>query len=293
VRASLLATPEAADAFLKTFLDARTLKALVAPLHADDAEIPPHLAEILDAAPGDTLDRLIDLLAEEGAGPRAPLLRRLVVRACRHAPQTLVARLRGVSGAAAVTLLRLLAEVDPGAALHAAVDVTTADDPLLQREALGHLEGAPFNPEIARALHHLVESRHEAVRLAALPVMAARGGPRVSSALRAHVERHAARLSAAEAEASGRALARASARAALEAFEAWLHPKSAGFLGKLVKMHAPLPFQRVALAGLRELAGKEAAALLALLAEHGDAELRAEAEAARRARPVDTRGSGG
>jgi len=289
VRASLLPTPQAADAFLATFLDARTLEALLAPLRPDETELPPALAEILDAAPGETLERLIDLLAEAGDSPRALLLRRLVVGGCRHSPQTLAKRLQAASGATAVTLLRLLTEVDPASALHAAVQATTVDDPLLQRETLQHLEAAPFNPEIARGLHHLVESRHEAVRLAALPVMAARGGPRVSSALRAHVEKHAARLSAEEAEAAGRALARASARAALEAFQEWLHPKAGGLLGKLVKMHAPLPFQRVALAGLRQVGGPEAAQLLDLLAAHGDTELRAEAEAARRARP---RGAG-
>ena len=127
-----------------------------------------------------------------------------------------------------VLLLRLLADVDPAAALHAAIDATTGDDAVVQREALRHLEGAAFSPEIARGLHHLVESRHEPVRLAALPVMAARGGPRVFAALRAHVEKHAARLSAAEAEAAGQALARASGPAALETFGEWLRPKGRG-----------------------------------------------------------------
>jgi hypothetical protein len=285
VRAALLATPEAASAFLATFLDARTLEALLAPLRPDEAELPPALAEILDAAPGETLERLIDLLAAAGDGPRALLLRRLVVRGCRHAPQTLLARLQAASGPTAVTFLRLLSEVDPSSALHAAVQATSVDDALLQRETLRHLEAAPFTPEIARGLHHLVESRHEAVRLAALPVMAARGGPRVSSALVAHVDKHAARLSAAEAEAAGRALAHASARVALETFQGWLRPKTGGLLGKLVKMQAPLAQQRVALAGLRQVGGPEAQELIDLLATHGDAALREEAAAALRARP--------
>jgi hypothetical protein len=290
VRASLLPTPEAAEAFLATFLDARTLEALLAPLRPDETALPPAIAEVLDAAPGATLERLIDLLTEAGQSPRALLLRRLVVRGCRHAPQTLVTRLQAASGATAVTFLQLLTEVDPAAALHAAVQATSLDDPLLQRETLRHLEAAPFNPEIARGLHHLVESRHPAVRLAALPVMAARGGPRVSSALVAHVEKHAERLSAEEAEAAGRALARASARAALETFQAWLHPKTGRLLGKLVKMHAPVPNQRVALAGLRQIGGPVAEQLLELLAAHGDPDLRDDAEAALRDRP---RGPGG
>jgi hypothetical protein len=285
VRAHLLPTPEAANAFLATFLDAQTLDALFAPLRPDEVELPPALAEILDAAPGETLERLIDMLAAAGDSPRSALLRRLVVRGCRHAPQTLVSRLQTASGATAVTFLRLLAEVDPPSALHAAVQATALDDALLQREALRHLEKAPFNPEVGRGLHHLVESRHETVRVAALPVMAARGGPRVSSALRAHVEKHAQRLSAHEAAAAGQALARASAAAALEAFETWLRPKTGSLLGKLVKMHAPVPLQRVALAGLREVEGREAGGLLGLLAAHGDAALRGEAEAALRERP--------
>jgi hypothetical protein len=284
VRSSLAGAPEAA-AFLEAWLDARTLRALVHALRPDEAEPPSHLADLLDAAPGATLDRLIDLLTEEGDGPRAPLLRRLVVRGCRHAPGTIAARMRDATGAPAVALLRLLAEVDPAAALHASVEATTAEDALLQREALRQLEGAAFSPEIARGLHHLVESRHEPVRLAALPVMAARGGPRVFPALRSHVEKHAARLSPAEAEAAGQALARASSRAALETFGEWLRPKGGGLLGKLVKITAAPVVQRVALAGLRGVAGAEAEPLLALLAEHGEAALRAEAKAALAARP--------
>ncbi|HXK11248.1 MAG TPA: hypothetical protein VMT70_16495 [Vicinamibacteria bacterium] len=285
VRSALAGAPDAAGAFLESWLDARTLRMLVSTLRPDETEVPPHLADLLDAAPGPSLDRLIDLLVEEGDGPRAPLLRRLVVRGCRHAPGTIATRLHGATGAPAVALLRLLAEVDPAAALHAAVEATAATDPLLQREALRQLEGAAFSPEVARGLHHLVESRHEAVRLAALPVMAARGGPRVFAALRSHVEKHAARLSAAEAEAAGQALARSSARSAAETFGEWLRPKGGGLLGKLVKMAAPPVLQRVALAGLRGVAVADAEPLLTLLAEHGEAGLRPDARAALAARP--------
>ena len=284
VAASLGAGP-AADAFLEAYVDARVVRALVGSLPPDAPELPPHLAELVDAAPGATLDRLLDLLVEEPDSPRAPIVRRLVARGCRHSPQTLAARLRASKGTAAAALLRLLAEVDAEAALHAAVEATTSSDEALQREALRQLEATAFNPEVARGLHHLVESAHETVRLAALPAMAARGGPRVFAALRAHVEKHAARLSPAEAEAAGQALARSSGRAALETFQAWLHPKGGGLFDKLVRMHAPAPLQRVALAGLQGLAGTEARALVELLARHGDAGLRPLAEAALHARP--------
>jgi hypothetical protein len=50
-------------------------------------------------------------------------------------------------------------------------------------------------------------------------------------------------------------------------------------------MHAPLPLQRTALAGLRSLAGPEATSLIELLAAHADATLRPEAEAALASRP--------
>ncbi|HEX9189331.1 MAG TPA: hypothetical protein VGB87_19795 [Vicinamibacteria bacterium] len=290
VRASLDGAPEARSSFLEAWLDARTLRALVSGLRPEEAELSPAVAELLDAAPGTTLDRLIDLLVEEGDGPRASLLRRLVVRGCRHAPGTIAARMRDAAGAPAVALLRLLAEVDPAAALHVSVEATTAADASLQREALRQLEGAAFSPEIARGLHHLVESRHEEVRLAALPVMAARGGPRVFPALRSHVEKHAARLSAPEAEAAGQAMARASARAAVETFAEWLHPKGGGLLGRLVKVTAAPIVQRVALGGLRVVAGAEAEPLLVLLAEHGDAGLRPEARAALAGRKGGPRG---
>jgi hypothetical protein len=110
-----------------------------------------------------------------------------------------------------------------------------------------------------------------------LPVMAARGGPRVFAALHHHVERHLAELGAAEAEAAGKALARSSPRSALDAFSAWLHPKGGGILGRIVRMAAPPPLQRVAVSGLETIGGEEAEKLLTLLAERG------EEEAARRA----------
>jgi hypothetical protein len=278
------ATPEAAAGFFGSFLDARTLQALVTGLCPDSEEIPAPLLELLDAAPAASLDRLVDLLADEGRGPRAPLLRRLVVRSFRHAPEALVARLRESSGETSVALLHLLADVDAQAALHAAVEASTAGSDALQLEALRQLAGAAFNPETARALHHLATSRFEAVRVAALPVMASRGGARVFPALQAHAEKHAAGCSAAEAEALGGALAQAQGPAALALFASWLKPKAGGLLGRLVKMHAPPTLQRVALAGLRRAAGAEAEELLRLLAAHGEVSVAREAEAALHAR---------
>jgi len=290
VRQALQATPEAAAAFLGSFLDARTLKALVAALRPEREEPPATFLELLDAAPARTLDHFVELLAEEGHGPRAPLLRRLVVRGFQHAPEALVARLRESRGETAVVLLRLLADVDAQAALRGAVEASTAADAALQLEALRQLAGSAFNPETARALHHLVESRFEPVRVAALPVMASRGGARVFPALQAHAEKHAAKCSASEAEAVGRALAQAQAHSALALFGSWLQPKSGGLLGRLVKVHAPPALQRVALSGLRGAAGAEAKALLELLAAHGEASVAREAGAALDAR---ARGPGG
>ena len=285
VRATLGTATDASDAFLESWLDPRTLAALVASLDPGCTEPPAPLAELLDAAPAATTERFFDLLDAEGDGPRAPLLRMLLARSCRRAPQALAARLAAAQGPTAATLFRLLETVDAQAAQRAALEATRGADATLQREALRHLAGVPFTPEVARGLHHLVESAHESVRLAALPQMAGRGGPRVFAALRAHVDKHAARLDRAEAEAAGQALARSSARDALEAFEAWLRPKGGGLLGKLVKVHASEPLQRVALAGLRSLAGEQATSLVALLADHGDAGLRQEAAAVLASRP--------
>ncbi len=290
VRQALQSTPEVAAAFLGSFLDTRTLGAIVRGLRADREELPASFLELLDAAPRETLGRVVDLLAEEGHGPRAPLLRRLVVRGFQHAPEALAARLREAQGTTAVLLLHLLGEVDPPAALHAAVDASTAADPAIQHEALRQLAGAAFNPQVARALRHLVSSPFEDVRVAALPAMAAGGGPRVFPALQAHAEKGAAAFSAAEAETAGRALAAASASAAVALFEAWLKPKSGGLLGRLVKMPAPPALQRVALSGLQGVAGAEAEALLGRLADHGVGGVAEQAAAALAAR---ARGAGG
>jgi hypothetical protein len=210
-----------------------------------------------------------------------------VVRSFQHAPEALVARLRDSRGETSVVLLRLLADVDAPAALHAAIEVSTAGDAALQLEALRLLGSAAFNPETARALHHLVESQFEPVRVAALPVMASRGGARVFPALQAHAEKRAASCTASEAEAVGRALTQSHAHSALALFGSWLNPKSGGLLGRLVKMHAPPVLQRVALSGLRGSSGAEAEALLEILAAHGEASVARDARAA-----LDARASG-
>jgi len=212
------------------------------------------------------------------------------VRGCRHAPEPLMERLRGAKGDLAAALIRLLADVDPQAALRAAVDVTPQSDPALQRDAVARLEAATFTPEVARTLHHLVGSALEDVRIRALTAMAARGGPRVFAALLHHAEKHAATLTTAEARAAGEALARSSARSALDAFSAWLRPRGAGLLGRLVHAGAPAPLQHAALAGLERIGGEEAGELLALLAEHGPEDVATRARAAHQARG---HGSGG
>jgi hypothetical protein len=277
VHAALAADAQAA--FLDSWLDARTLAALIEAQPAN-AEPQAFVAELCEKAPATVLDRLFERLAAEGDGPHAGQLRALVIGGCRREPQALAARLESAKGGAAAALFRLLEAVDPEAAHRAALAASAAGDAMLQREALRHLAERPFSPELGRALHHLVESAHASVRLAALPVMAARGGPRVFAALRTHVDKHVARLDVAEAEAAGQALARASPSDALATFEAWLNPQGGGLLGKLVKLHAPEPLQRVALAGLRGIGGEQASRLIEQLAAHGDAALRPAAEAA-------------
>ena len=273
--------PEATKAFLTAYLDARTLKTI---LHASpaDAELPPQILELLEAVPAEPLGHLLDLLAEEGASRRAAALRTVLVGALRRAPEVLAARLRGAQGEAA-GLLKLLAEVDPKTALRTAIDAAGTADASLQKEALSQLAAAPFGPETVRALHRLVESPFEEVRIAALPALA-RGGARAFPALQARAEKGASAMGAAEAEAIGRALTESSPRSALALFEGWLAPRSRGFLSRFVKMQAPPAFQRVALAGLRGADGEPAQTLLELLAKHGEATVAAAAAGALQAR---------
>ncbi len=285
----LAAVPGAAEAFVGALLDARTLEALVGGLPPDAESLPPALTEVLGGASGEVVGRLVDLLIAEGSGPRAPLLRRLVAHSCGVSADVVVARLPETEGASRVALMQLLVEVDPAAALHAAMQATTSDDEAVQLEALRQLRATELTPEIARALRHLVESPLERVRLSALPVMAERGKARVMPTLLAHAEKRQASLSAAEAAATGRALATSSPRGALDTFKGWLEVKG-GLLGRKT-LAAPSTLQRVALAGLERIGGEEADALLDRLAERGEGEVGAEAEALIERRQGRERGS--
>jgi hypothetical protein len=264
--------------FLETYLDAATLEALASALAPETIEIPPHLAEVLAAAPGSVAGHLLDRLIAEGEGPRAPVLRRLVARGCRLSAEMIVERLKASEGVTRAGLMRLLGEVDPAASLRVAEEATTSQEPEVLMEALRQLEAADFRPEVARALRHLVDSPVEDVRVAALPVMA-RGGPRVTSTLAAHAEKNTESLSPAEAEATGRALAAADPRVALESFQGWLRPQGGKLLGRLSKGLGPVPLQRVALAGLESIGGDEAQALLELLGEKGEEDVATAARA--------------
>ena len=286
-RSALAAAPATVESFASAFLDERALEAIVQALPADTADLPPPLAEVLEGAPGDVVGRLVDLLIAEGTGGRAPLLRRLVAHATGLSTNIIVARLHEATGQSKVGLLQLLADIDPPAALHAAEEATRSDDGEVQLEALQLLGAAEFNPQTARALRHLVESPVESVRLAALPVMAERGGPRVTPTLVAHAEKGAESLSAKEAAATGAALAVSSPRATLDTIKGWLEAKGHGLLGRLVKMPAPPALQRVALGGLERIGGPEADGLLGLLADKGD-----DAVAAGAARAIERRQSG-
>ena len=284
----LLATVEgAAESFVSACLDEHTLEAIVKWV-PPTRELPPHLAEVLEGAPGDVVGRLVDLMIAEGSGPRAALLRLLVAHSCGLSSNIVVARLHESKGPSRVALLQLLAEIDPVAALRAAAEATTSEEEVVQLEALRQLQAAEFTPEIARALRHLVESSEERVRLAALPVMAAQGGVRVTPTLVTHAEKRHESLSAAEAEATGRALAQSSPRAALDAFHGWLQAKSGGLLGRRVTLEAPATLQRVALAGLERIGGEETDELLERLAERGEDDVAAEADLV-----IERRASGG
>ena len=273
-----LATREGqAHSFLSACFDEHTLEALVAWLPHDTRELPPHLGEVLEGAPGDVVGRLVDLLIAEGSGPRTPLLRLLVAHSCGLSSNIVVGRLHESKGSSRVALLQLLAEIDPGAALDAAAEATTSEEEEVQLEALRQLRAAEFNPRTARALLHLVESPTENVRLAALPVMAERGQVRVTPTLVKHAERRHESLSVAEAEATGRALAESSPRGALDAFEGWLVVKKGGVLGSRATLQAPETLQRVALAGLERIGGQEADKLLERLTDKGEDVVAAEA----------------
>jgi hypothetical protein len=275
---ALARQPEIMRAFLALLLDPRTLRAVIEGLPPEATRAPPHLAEVLAAAPDAFSAPLLELLLAEGEGPRAPLLRGLVAGGARLSPAAIAERLPSAQGAARARLMRLLSEVDPAAALRDAQAASAQEDPEVQMEALRQLQAAEFGPDVARALRRLVESPVESVRVATLPVMA-RGGPRVAPALAAHAEKHADSLSRAEAEATGRALAQASPRSALDHFQGWLQSRGGGLLGRLSRGLGPAALQQAALAGLESIGGGEADALLELLTSKGEPEV---ATAARR-----------
>lgn len=280
VRAALAATPQKQASVLSDFLGPTTIRALVLGLPADTDAIPPELAQILDLVHGDILEVLLDLMGEERDGPRAALLQRLVARAAIGAPEQLLSRAREADPEIATALLGVLHELDPGKAVRAELELAPRAEPPLQLAILGRLEAVRFDVEVARTLKELTTAAAEEVRVRALEILAAKGGARSFATLQAHAERRHSEWSAAEAAALGRAMVKASPPQAFEIFNAWLHPKGGGLLGRLVGLTTPHPLQQAALAGLSQIGGPDAQALLERLAKLGAEDLRKAAESA-------------
>jgi hypothetical protein len=259
------------------FVEPKAVRALVLAQPPETIEVPEALAAMLDATGDDPLTLPLELLAGEGDGSRAPFLRRLAARAARGSIEPLRARLAAAQGPAAAALLQVVAEIDPEAALAIALARAHGGDPAVEIALLSLLERVAPAPAHLPALRGLLSSgQSETARTRAATLLAARAGARALPLLRAHVEGRTD-LGAGEAEACGRAMAEAAARPALDAFTEWLHPKAGGLLGRIVGPTVHLARQHAALAGLERLGGAEAEALLRLLAEKGDASVRARA----------------
>jgi hypothetical protein len=282
VAQALSASPGPRAAFLGSYLDSRTIKALVQALPAG-GEIPAALLELVDLAPAETHERLLAMLGEGGPEPQTAMVRALAARAFRGASQTLASRLRQAQGESAAALLQVLAEMDPTEAPRRALEAARSTDTTLQAEAARLLARLPPSAESARMLQHLADAPFEEVRVEALPALA-RGGARAFSVLSALCDKRSVSLGPAEAEALGRALIEANPRSALGLFDGWLQPKSGGLLGRGPRMHVPPPLQRAALAGLRIATGAQADALLQLLATHGEPAIAQAAAATLQAR---------
>jgi len=291
LNAALASDPTALRTCLTAFLDDRTVKAIVGGQPPGLQEVPPALAQVLDLAPGNVLELLLDLLVTEADGPRAGLLRQLVARAAQGSPDTLLSRIRDADEAVAGVLLGVLHEVDPQRATRAAFELARRADAPLQTQILERLAPMPFDPAVGRVFLELLEAPTVEVRARAAGLLAERGGARGFHSLQAHVEKHASETPGDEARAFGCALVHASPRDALNLFETWLHPKSGGLLGRIVRSGAPPALQHTALGGLELIGGPEADALLAHLAEKGDESTRRGALAALAARRRG--GSGG
>ncbi len=241
--------------------------------------------------PAATLDQLVDLLTEEGDGPRAPLLRRLVVRGFRTRPGG--ARrppARGARGTA-----RGDAPAPPRGRGRAGR--TARRDRGLDGEGRRGVaaRGAPparrrrRSPPRRRARSTTSWSRGSSrCGVATLPVMASRGGAaRLPRPAGARGEARGRAAPPPRPRPLGRALAHASARSALALFGSWLTPKAGGPsrpAGEDATRRPPL--QRVALAGLREMRReRRRTSSSELLAAHGEA-----VACGRRRRPRSRRG---
>jgi hypothetical protein len=274
------------------FVDPKAVRALLLAQPPGTTEVPPALADMLDAAGGDPLDLPLELLAAESDSARAPFLRRLAARAAHGSLEPLRARLATAQGALAGALLQVAGEVDPAGALALALEHAHSGDPGVELALVALLEQAAPAPAHLPALRGLLSAQSEAARTRAVGLLAARAGARAAPLLRAHVEGRGD-VSAGEAEAAGRAMVDAAPRPALDAFTEWLQPRSGGLIGRIVGPSVPIARQRAALAGLERLGGAEAGALLQVLAEKGDASLRARAADAVTRRHAVPRPAGG
>lgn len=272
---------------------ARTLGPVLLPLAAGAtlqkllATIPPggpasddlvELLDVLGGAGADLLDPLLDRLAASfasGTKTVDPALHALAVRAARNRADHLLGRLATAEPALVPVLLGLLRATVPRRLTDVADVLLARPEEALGLEALALLRQAGPREEVSLTLLALLESPRPALRIGAAELLAHHLERRAFPAIvQLVLAREPKGLDEAEADAMGEALAAISPREAATLFASWVRLERKGMFARFTAPRPKRMLAWTAAAGLTQVLGEDALAMLKEIGAHADEDLR-------------------
>ena len=212
---------------LPLLAEASSFERVVRMVPEDQDEIPNAFFHLLGAPTPAMMPRALSMLASGASGARRTVLLDVVSRGASVDPTAIVDKLRTAPADVFKDLFAILARVAPEQRIDVAFDLLDHPNPEIQIELVGVIADAQTGLRLARGLHLLMNSEHEAVRIRATLTLGHVGGSKAVPMLVEHIKRRMDCLSIKEAAASGVALGEASPEEALPTLLEWVGMKSA------------------------------------------------------------------
>ncbi|MCL2824817.1 MAG: hypothetical protein FWD57_12585, partial [Polyangiaceae bacterium] len=208
-----------------------------------DLCVPPALYHLIGAPTPAMLPHALDMLCNGAEGLQRKALLEIIACGASIDSALLISQMRTAPPGVLRDLFAILARVAPAQRLDAAFDLLSSPHADVQLELVDVIVHGSTGLRLARGMHALLNSPHEAVRLRAIVALGDVGGAKAVPMLADRAKRNADDLSLDEAATIGSAIGRACPEEALPILLEWVDSKS-GFLSVLSMLRKETPGSR-------------------------------------------------